>query len=75
MKLTEAFLCIDCDEVFTAHGNNPSCPSCNSRSFAPVSGWITSWEAYDRLNGRSKPTPVSVKLVADDVPRLRAAGM
>ncbi len=66
MKLHEAYLCIDCDEIFVANETNPSCPSCNSRSFAPISGWLTSWEAFDRLNARRKPLPVSVALVTDE---------
>ena len=70
MKLKDAFLCVECDEIF--EGNNVVCPSCMSRSTAPISGWITSWSAYDRLVARRKSVPASVGLVTD---MDRAVGM
>jgi hypothetical protein len=48
MKLPEAFLCIDCDEVFIAKGNAPRCPSCGSSAHAPLSRWVKSMEGYER---------------------------
>ncbi len=48
MKLKSAYLCIDCDEIFEAQGTNPSCPSCNSRAFSPLSAWVTSWGQYEK---------------------------
>lgn len=36
MKVWEAYICLDCDEIYK--GNQ--CPSCASRSRAPVRIWI-----------------------------------
>jgi hypothetical protein len=73
MKLQEAFLCMDCDEVFTVEGKtNPECPSCASRSYAPISGWITSWDLVDKLqtlNTGKRPIPAVVRLVTEAPPR------
>jgi len=68
MKLKDAFLCIDCDEIFVADKTNPSCPSCCSRSYAPISGWITSQDLADRLFALEKgkrPIPARVALAVD----------
>jgi hypothetical protein len=46
MKLRDALLCIDCDELFTiSEGSvcNPRCPNCASSVFAPLSAWIETW--------------------------------
>ena len=42
MNLRDAFLCIDCDEVFAIHDSptNPRCPRCASSVFAPLSTWV-----------------------------------
>ena len=49
MKLTNALLCIDCDEVFTVEESscNPRCPNCASSVFAPLSAWIQTWTANE----------------------------
>jgi hypothetical protein len=47
MKLAQAYLCIDCDEIFSVAGQtNPACPNCASRTYAPIAGWLTT-EARD----------------------------
>jgi len=53
MNLKDAFLCIDCDEVFTISGSacNPRCPRCASSVCAPLSGWVQTREAFDRSTG------------------------
>jgi hypothetical protein len=47
MKLRDALLCIDCDELFAiSEGGsvcNPRCPHCASSVFAPLSTWIETW--------------------------------
>ncbi len=50
MNLKNAFLCIDCDEVFTIVGSpcNPRCPSCASSVFAPLSAWVQTWAALEK---------------------------
>ena len=42
MNLKDAFLCIDCDEVFAIQGppSNPQCPRCASSVMAPLSAWV-----------------------------------
>ena len=42
MNIKDAFLCIDCDEVFAIHDSptNPRCPRCASSVFAPLSAWV-----------------------------------
>lgn len=49
MKIEHTYLCLDCDELFQPRdqGGKAECPACTSRSCAPISGWITSWSAYD----------------------------
>jgi hypothetical protein len=49
MNLKDAFLCIDCDEVFAIDGSpsNPRCPRCASSVFAPLSAWVQSWAGVD----------------------------
>ncbi|MGA2106303.1 MAG: hypothetical protein ABSH25_01530 [Syntrophorhabdales bacterium] len=53
MNLKDAFLCIDCDEVFAIEGSpcNPRCPRCASSVFAPISAWVQSWAALDHSQG------------------------
>ena len=50
MKLKDALLCIDCDEIFTVEGStcNPRCPSCGSSVFARLAGWVQSWNAFEK---------------------------
>jgi hypothetical protein len=65
-KLKDSYLCMDCDEIFTIDGKpGASCPSCTSRSFAPISGWITSQDLADRLHAAEDTkhrVPAVVKL-------------
>ena len=53
MNLKDAFLCIDCDEVFAFEGSpcNPRCPRCASSVFAPISAWVQSWAVLDHSQG------------------------
>ena len=52
-NLKDAFLCIDCDEVFAIEGSprNPRCPRCASSVFASSSAWVRSWPALDHSKG------------------------
>lgn len=65
MRLQNAYLCIDCDEIFDplGQGGKHQCPACTSRSCAPISGWITSWSAYDRLAEKPVTVPEAVEAV------------
>ncbi len=56
MKLRDALLCIDCDEVFTAEGSacNARCPRCGSQVSVSMTVWLPAWNAYD--NPRPVPT-------------------
>lgn len=67
MRLQNAYICIDCDEVFDpiGQGGKHQCPACASMSCAPISGWITSWSAFDRLVGRPATVPEEVEVIAD----------
>lgn len=40
MKLNEAVLCIDCDEIYIWHGPNSCCPSCFSSIYIPLTRFI-----------------------------------
>jgi hypothetical protein len=40
MKLTNARLCLDCDEIH----DEPQCPACASESFAFIKRWVTAPE-------------------------------
>jgi hypothetical protein len=40
MRLANALLCIDCDEVFEPAGSIVACPKCGSAVFAPVAAWV-----------------------------------
>ena len=50
VKLKDVFLCIDCDEVFTAEGSrcNPRCPTCASSVLMPVSVFLQTLTAPER---------------------------
>ena len=56
MKLKEMFLCIDCDEVFTAERStcNPQCPICASSVFMPLSVWVQTMTAFERTRGEAE---------------------
>ena len=55
MNLKDAFLCIDCDEVFAIEGSpcNPRCPRCASSVFAPLCAWVRSWPALGHSQGET----------------------
>jgi hypothetical protein len=59
MKLKDALLCIDCDEVFSVgeSGCNPRCPSCSSSVFAPLANWVQTWVAFEKVDGGSRVAP------------------
>ena len=38
MKIRDAKVCLDCDEVFPIHLE--SCPKCGSMAFAWLAGWV-----------------------------------
>ena len=50
MNLKDAFLCVDCDEVFTIVETpcNPRCPICASSVLAPLSSWVQTWAALEK---------------------------
>jgi hypothetical protein len=50
MNIKDAFLCIDCDEVFTIVGSrcNPRCPICASSVLVPLSAWVQTWTALEK---------------------------
>ena len=50
MNIKDAFLCIDCDEVFTVVGSpcNPRCPICASSVLVPLSAWVQTWTALEK---------------------------
>lgn len=56
MKLTNARLCLDCDEV---HEDN-QCPMCASESFAFIKRWVTTPEK----RARTAPAPPPSETVA-----------
>ncbi len=61
MKRTEAYLCLDCDEIYTLGAKtNAACPACGSRAKAPVAGWILSMELPQR------PTPFIAPAIKPD---------
>jgi len=59
MNLKDAFLCIDCDEVFAIDGSpsNPRCPRCASSVLMPVSAWVRTWTAFERGAGDTGSAP------------------
>jgi len=62
MKLADAYLCIECEEIFDYKGQtNPQCPSCTSRSHAPLSGWVPTGGLDEKLRikrgGRPRTPP------------------
>ncbi len=87
MKLKDAYLCMECDEVFSVTGRtNPSCPSCTSRSYAPLAAWVetqTHAEKKREKKSRRRALPAAVRpyvlpqLVADTdlADKARRAGM
>lgn len=40
MKLKNASICLDCDEVFVSEWTKGICPICASRASAPMSRWL-----------------------------------
>jgi hypothetical protein len=56
MKLTNARLCLDCDEV---HEDN-QCPMCASESFAFIKRWVTTPEKRVRTAAVAKPPSETV---------------
>lgn len=47
MKLRDARLCADCDEVYESEGVYASCPSCGSESFSLISRWIPTVNQFE----------------------------
>jgi hypothetical protein len=56
MKLTNARLCLDCDEV---HEDN-QCPMCASESFAFIKRWVTTPEKRARAAAPATPPSETV---------------
>jgi anaerobic ribonucleoside-triphosphate reductase len=48
MKLRDARLCADCDEVYESRGIYASCPGCGSESFALISQWLPTVADFER---------------------------
>jgi hypothetical protein len=54
MRLANALLCIDCEEIFEpAEHTGVACPKCGSRVFAPIAAWV----ATTKLPAPSKSLP------------------
>jgi len=55
MNIKDAFLCIDCDAVFTIEGSpcNPRCPICASSVVMPVSAFLQTLTASERRTGET----------------------
>jgi hypothetical protein len=70
MNLKDAFLCIDCDEVFTIEGSpcNSQCPRCASSVFAPLSAWVQTWTALE--NAQDETSRVARDGTSTKRPRL-----
>ncbi len=57
MKLRDARLCADCEEVYEAEGClYAACPSCGSKSFYLVSRWIPTLNDFERFAVELKTT-------------------
>lgn len=54
MKLRNASICLDCDEVYVLAENGSRCPACASRASAPVSGWVPSLPFPGEIGIREK---------------------
>ncbi len=39
MKVKEAYLCLECEEVFVGGGRHP-CPSCANTKAVPIQYWL-----------------------------------
>ena len=53
MKLKDARLCADCDEVYEAEGVYAQCPACGSEAFALISRWVPTLQDFEKwLNKR-----------------------
>lgn len=48
MKLRDARLCADCDEVYEAAGLYAQCPACGSESFALISRWVPTLHDFEK---------------------------
>ncbi len=48
MKLRNARLCINCDEVYEATGLYSRCPACASESFRLICEWIPTVNEFER---------------------------
>jgi hypothetical protein len=57
MKLTNARLCLDCDEV---HEEDNQCPMCASESFAFIKRWVTTPEKKVRAAAAITPPSEAV---------------
>lgn len=40
MRLADAMLCLDCEEVFPRDERTSPCPKCGNRESVPVARWI-----------------------------------
>ena len=48
MKLKDARLCAECEEVFEAIGAVAECPVCGSTAFCLMSRWVPTMAMYER---------------------------
>lgn len=47
MKLRDARLCADCEEVYEAKGIYARCPACGSKTFALINRWIPTANEFE----------------------------
>ena len=57
MKLREAMLCIDCEEVFALNGSD-QCPVCTSHAIFALSRWLLE-EKYGSADWKPPASPPS----------------
>jgi len=58
MKLINARLCAECEEVFEMTGAVAECPACGSTSFCLISKWVPTMKMYERHVQRIKGAAV-----------------
>jgi hypothetical protein len=46
MKVSEALLCVNCDEIFRPHPGETACPACLSKHVVALKRWIKPLHHY-----------------------------
>jgi len=58
MKLRDARLCADCDEVYAAFGIYARCPACGSEAFTLISKWLPTVADFEKWVKEKEGQPV-----------------